>query len=812
MRLARALLLALALVVHVRVVEAAPPSEAATTDRGRLEGRIRTAGRRTPVADATLMIVAAPADARPGRPARDVLDPDEVTWIREGRTASDGSFVIEDVPLGKVRVVVLAAGHRRSESFAEVVRGDAGPLVIFVEPDELAGYRTEVASERHIEVAEPDHRLASEQARVHPGSFGDPLRAAQNLPGVARSPGGLGMIAIRGGDPRQTGVYLDGHPLPRAFHVVPIASVVPQGMIESVDLTAGNYDAAFGGHAAGLLQIHTRSGPLAGASDRAIHGEAHLDLFDFGATAAGPVGPGAVTFGFRRAHVGNVLEFADKLVLEDLDVLLPNYWDYLGRFDMPIGAHHRVTVRALGAGDSLRDVTQLSAVNPFQFLVPSRIDFSAGFHRFDLAHEYERGRLRTSISAALRLDASALTEFVSITRTARVGSLRANLSYVLSRRATLVAGVDLVDEHWRRRRARPAYLGQPATQTNSSGRDLALGAWLGVALRFEPRPGPLTIRMQVRLNVFGDGREVRMMPDPRADLRFRVHPRVEWMAAFGQYSFSQVVQSSDQTSVVEPDSLVPGGAAVLDIPIWLLTYFDPGIEGEVTQGSLLLARTLHASTGVRVELPWRLGARATAFWRETGPQARAYPIAPAIDPTLTGLATIPRARAYGLELLFDRALTRDIHGWIGYTLLRSQSESPRFGWQPAVFDQRHNLVVLISIGLPRGFRFGIRFRVVSGNPEQPVVGAQFTPTWLGTDYEPIRGEFGSRYRPVFHQLDLRLDKTWHAKRASASVYADIQNVYNLRYPELWVYTPDYRERSERIGLPIFPSLGVRVDY
>ena len=38
------------------------------------------------------------------------------------------------------------------------------------------------------------------------------------------------------------------------------------------------------------------------------------------------------------------------------------------------------------------------------------------------------------------------------------------------------------------------------------------------------------------------------------------------------------------------------------------------------------------------------------------------------------------------------------------------------------------------------------------------------------------------------------------------------NVYNRIYPEVWVYSIDWTERGQRIGLPIFPSLGFRVEF
>jgi hypothetical protein len=55
-------------------------------------------------------------------------------------------------------------------------------------------------------------------------------------------------------------------------------------MVDGVELTAGNFDAAYGGFSVGLLETRTRS-PV---GTQGIHGEAHVDLFDFSGAIRGP--------------------------------------------------------------------------------------------------------------------------------------------------------------------------------------------------------------------------------------------------------------------------------------------------------------------------------------------------------------------------------------------------------------------------------------------------------------------------------------------------------------------------------------------
>ena len=58
------------------------------------------------------------------------------------------------------------------------------------------------------------HALEVEEIRTIAGTQGDTLKVLQNLPGVARSPFGIGLLVVRGSEPAETNVYLDGVPVP----------------------------------------------------------------------------------------------------------------------------------------------------------------------------------------------------------------------------------------------------------------------------------------------------------------------------------------------------------------------------------------------------------------------------------------------------------------------------------------------------------------------------------------------------------------------------------------------------------------------
>jgi hypothetical protein len=63
--------------------------------------------------------------------------------------------------------------------------------------------------------------------------------------------------------------------------------------------------------------------------------------------------------------------------------------------------------------------------------------------------------------------------------------------------------------------------------------------------------------------------------------------------------------------------------------------------------------------------------------------------------------------------------------------------------------------------------------------------------------------------PLFHQLDVRIDKRWQFKSWALSTYLDVQNAYNHPAAESFVYNFDYSRRSYQTGIPIIPSIGLR---
>jgi outer membrane receptor protein involved in Fe transport len=173
-------------------------------------------------------------------------------------------------------------------------------------------------------------------------------------------------------------------------------------------------------------------------------------------------------------------------------------------------------------------------------------------------------------------------------------------------------------------------------------------------------------------------------------------------------------------------------------------------------------------------------------------------------------------RSMGIETQLKYNPDKRFFGWAAYTLSRSvRRDSPEDDERLFEFDQTHNLTVLGSYRLGRGWEFGARFRIISGPLNTPVLRPPGLPALYAADagsYAPLQGQPFSERLPLFHQLDVRMDKSWQLTGWRLSAFLDIQNVYNNPAVEGLAYNYNYTRTSYNTGLPIIPSVGLKGEF
>jgi hypothetical protein len=185
-----------------------------------------------------------------------------------------------------------------------------------------------------------------------------------------------------------------------------------------------------------------------------------------------------------------------------------------------------------------------------------------------------------------------------------------------------------------------------------------------------------------------------------------------------------------------------------------------------------------ASEGIEVALPAELTATITGFFSSwsglTDLTANCVQLAPPDGPYTCPNDEPVHGRAYGLELLFRRPLSRKLTGWLSYTLSRSTREAhfvtpagtDATGTIVGDYDRTHVLNAAAAYDLGWRWRLGARFVFYTGLPYSTELPPNLLPQ------PPLNDQ---RYQP-FYRVDVRLEKRWSLrKNISMAFVAEVLN-------------------------------------
>ena len=631
----------------------------------------------------------------------------------------------------------------------------------------------------------PTRRTLTHEELVNvPGSLNDPIRAVQNLPGLARSPFLGGALLVRGSPPQDTGTYLDGHRIPQLYHFLGGPSVINEQLLDRIDFYPGGYGAVYGRNLTGAIDVGTRKGDAGG-----FHGQGSLDLIEAVGFVEGPLGGRTqMAVAARRSHIDLFLPlFIPNDPNQGVTSVVPIYWDYQARLDHRLENGDDLSLLFFGSDDKLTIVQEGG-----RRTLPLSVDSHLGFHRIVAAWKRTvSDTLSLSVSPALgwtrqsaRSEGAGPAGFAnpqSLDVTVLSGELRSEARWKARDFLELRLGTDIQLD-------RASYvadiqsslqlrnLGIPITEQTQFARVQPAQQW-GEYLEAQVSAGPFSFTPGLRFDQFHWRQHARWSVDPRLWTRYTLSERTALKAYAGLYHQPPSGQQIDN-DVGNPDLGLSWAA-----------QFGAGVE--------------HRFSDV-----WSVSAEL--FYNRRGS------LIVFVDPVLRADGTVynPRlqnngiGRAYGLELLIRREITAKLYGWLAYTLSRSQV-LPNAGdnWRAFQFDQPHILTVVVGYRPKPRWELSTRFRLVSGNPFAPVDFATFDAD--SGNFVATRGEVGDAREPLFLQLDARAQYTWTWDAWQLSLYLDVQNVTNHKNEEFHVYDYRFRDEGSIGGLPILPTLGVK---
>jgi TonB family protein len=697
---------------------------------------------------------------------------------RETETDVTGRFRFDGVPAGSHRVVALRTGYIRFADSVSLADGETSDVVLYLRTAGGSPYETIVEADREkLEVTR--RTVTRRELTTVPGTFGDPLRVIQNLPGMARSPFALGLLLVRGSDPNDTGVFVDGHSVPLLYHFLGGPSILNPEFLESIDLYPGGFPARFGRFHGGIVDVNTRSP----ASD-GVHGSAKVDVIDSGAYLRAPIGDHVtVAVAGRRSYVDALLPF----ILPEPDpgdtlVVVPVYWDYQARMDVELPRRSTLSILAFGSDDRLQ-LLQRSA----EEMATYDLDTHIGFHRLRATLTVPiAGDLKLSISPVFGRDALSFSAGAQANTdiTNSVLGVRERFSGKLTERLHLDTGIDLDSRVTRFN----ALLPNPDDIRNPE-----------VMIDLPSEALSRTIDMY-GLGLYGEvawdiGAGVRVIPGLRYDLyllngkpRFSFDPRIvaRW-TAWPKTTFKGYVGLYREAPPPEALDNVFGNP---DLKLESAVHTGFGVEQQLTRNISIDAEAYYIA---RDDLA---AFEEGVTERPDGTLQRIFYDSDGVGDTV------------GLEVLLKHKVTDRFYGWLSYTLSRSTLlRDPEDDRTLTPFDQTHNLIAVASYRLPSGWEFGARIRYSTGLPETPILDGTYDSD--EDDYQPVRGPMFSHRRQPFTEINLRVDKTWTFDTWSFGAYLDVINVLNAENPEATQYDYRFRATAPIRGVPIVPTLGLK---
>ncbi len=641
--------------------------------------------------------------------------------------------------------------------------------------DDEAGFGATARVRREEPGAATRITLRGEELTNVPGTFGEPLRVVATLPGVARTPFNLGYFIVRGASFENTGFFVDGFPVPILYHLGAGPAVLSSRLVDSMDFYPGGFPTRYGRFAAGIISLET------GAPDHGgLHLEGEIDLFRASALAVVPIegGRGVVTGALRRSYYDLLL----PLVVDGLDL---SYTDWQLRFDYDLTDRLAVSLFWFGSADNLDqreaagagvsdEETQTGLEYTFQRLIgkltlelPDRVELSwagtVGLDGSDI-HRREPGGVDigaeiTGVYLGQRLEA-----VVPVGRTWQT-TAGVDVSTVLYDAVTSFP-------------VPPGYGEFPKPVIDPQTTDVRVEPIVMTAAPYVEqivRPGDFEIAAGMRLEYLRYAAFSGVSFDPRGVVRYAFTDQVTGKVASGLFTQPPQPFQIDHR------------------------FGNPELDPQ---------RSWQSSAGVEIALPHDLDVESQLFYTRMWNMARTTN-----DLLPSGrrqvFAADGEGRAYGWELLVRRRIEDGLFGWLSYTLAWSERFTDDGQTVPFFFDQRHTLNLAISYAIG-GWRFGARFQLASGRPDRPVLGAEEDVD--AYRFDARRGGLVSRL-PTYHQLDVRIDRDFTlGSHIEGSVYLDVMNVYNAENREGRIWQYDYEDSLALPGLPILPTLGLRVIY
>ncbi len=666
---------------------------------------------------------------------------------RGASTGADGAFVL-DLPAGPCVIEAMGIGYRKARVSLEV-RAGVAPLRLMLGDEPVPLSEVTVATSTFGKSGSGEGAVLNRMdVYMTPGGAGDVFQSLRALPGI-NAPNEGAALYVRGGDPSETLIRMDGAELGHPYHYEGASGGLFAGfdtyLMKSAFFSSGGFGAKYGGVLSGVLDVETQDP----RTERSVSVGANLAGVNaatswafvpekFSVLATGSMGRPQLLFDlYGSPNEFETMPASEQGAVKALWRPTPSSKvaaTYVGSADRTAVVAERLNVTDTYVAEAGNDFVSLRG----QQLVGDALAVTA-------VASLQRYRSRWAFSefGGIRDEDNSLAQLDAVWSASDAHELSFGVQY--RGRATVIAGPGAADS---------TDLGEGApTRTYATDARVDLpGAYVEDKFRVA---GPLFATLGLRADhVSTDG---RWSLDPRVALAWKLAPGHTVRAAAGTYH-------------------QPPDAAYLD-PV----YGNPALPAAAATHWIAGYEWLETDVNLRVE----------AYHKEYRDLV--------VNDAATFYAAGGTGYARGVDV-FLRGSRRALTGWVSYGWLdskRREFDDPRE--VPASYGVKHSLTLVGQYRVTPQWSLGAKYSAAAGRPYTPVIGATYDPD--RDLWRPTYAENNSGLMPAQHRLDLRITHLFSlpafAGLPGSSVcvaYMEGLNVLGIRNTLDYSYSSDYAQR------------------
>lgn len=698
-----------------------------------------------------------------------------------GTTTDDkGEFIIENVPLGYIKLQASYLGYQSILSDDYLVTKEKVPFIVFELTEEPSQLDEIVIRQKlfkkSVESPLSLQSLGIAEIERNPGGNRDILKVIQSLPGVASNPGFRNDIIIRGGATSENKFYVDGIEVPVINHFQtqgatggPVG-IINADLIRKVDFYSSAFPANRGNALSAVIEFTQKNGNPDRLSSRAT-----LGTSDAGLTLDGPLGENTTFIASVRQ---SYLQFLFKLIKLPF---LPTYTDAQFKVKTTFSDNNELSIIGLGAIDNFKlnesvndGETDEEVLKRNRYIlnnIPIQEQWNYilganykrysenGIQQFVLSrNEWNNNSKKyfnnTNIPSDLLLDYTSKEienkfryEHLKNTESGYkinvgIGLEQARYTNTTFQKIANANGTDLRNFSSELNMLKYALFGQLSKKYWNSK--------LAVSLGFRLDATNYNTQMKNPFNQFS----------PRIAFSYLLNDTWSLNSSVGIYH---------------------------QLPSYTLLGFRDNFNVLANQNTLKYLQSNHLVSGLEFRPNESSKITVEGFYKDY----KNYPFSIRDQISLANLGadfgvigneavtSTSKGRAYGFEVFAQKKSYNGLYGILSYTFVKSEFKDRLNTYVPSTWDNRHLLTITGGKKLKRNWEVGAKFRLVGGRPYTPYdydassIIENYSISNQGIlDYEHINSNrFGT-----FTQLDVRVDKTWYWKKFSLNFYIDIQNL------------------------------------